>query len=85
VLAALVLGQLLLQEVHQGVAETLLLKIRAGDAGGIIPLGQVVNLADLRAVLTSGDGGRIAHGADGGLRRTGGGRHDHGQHQGHGK
>ena len=35
-LTALVLRQFLLEQVDEGIAESILLKIRAGNAGGIL-------------------------------------------------
>lgn len=70
------LRQLLLEQVCQGVVEAVLLKVRPGDTGRVLLRGQVIDLADLRAVLTAGDRGWIAdlHLGDRGewLRRQGG-------------
>ena len=70
------LRQLLLEQVCQGVVEAVLLEVRPGDASGVLLRGQVIDLADLRAVLTAGDRGWLAdlHLGDRGewLRRQGG-------------
>ena len=73
------LREFLLQQVGEGVAEAILLKIGPGDAGGVLLRTQVVILADLRAVLAPGDGGGIAD--LGRLRGQGSGRQGHGQAQ----
>ena len=69
------LRQLLLEQVCQGVVEAVLLKVRPGDTGRVLLRGQVIDLADLRPVLTAGDRGWIAdlHLGDRGewLRRQG--------------
>ena len=71
-LAALVGGEFLLQQVGEGVVVALLLKVGTGDASGIVLRPQVVHLPDLAAVLALGNGGRIAGGRLGGFRRVGG-------------
>ena len=60
VLAALMLRKFLLEQIHQGVVVSVLLEIRAGDAGGVVLRGQVVELADLSSVLILGDGAGVA-------------------------
>ena len=59
-LTALVLRQFLLEQVDEGIAEPILLKIRAGNAGGILLRPQVIILADLCAILAPGHGGGVA-------------------------
>ena len=79
------LRQLLLEQVRQGVVEAVLLEVRPGDAGGILLRGEVIDLADLCAVLTAGDGGGVADlhlgGCGEGLRRQGGGEQRRGHEQ----
>ena len=70
------LRQLLLEQVCQGVVEAVLLEVRPGDTGRVLLRGEIIDLADLRPVLTACDGGGIAdlHLGDRGewLRRQGG-------------
>ena len=44
------LRQLLLEQVCQGVVEAVLLEVRPGDTGRVLLRGQVIDLADLRAL-----------------------------------
>ena len=77
--------QLLLEQVCQGVMEAVLLEVRPGDASGVLLRGQVIDLADLCAVLTAGDGGGITdlylRRFREGLRRQGGGEQRRGHQQ----
>ena len=79
------LRQLLLEQVCQGVVEAVLLKVRPGDTGRVLLRGEVIDLADLRPVLTACDGGRVTdlhlgHFGEG-LRRQGGGEQRRGHQQ----
>ena len=81
-LAALVGGEFLFQQIDEGVVVAILVKIGPGDAAGVILRPQVVHLSDLGAVLAPGDGGGITGGRLGGFRRGGG---KGGRGQTHGK
>ncbi len=59
VLAALVLGEFLLQQVHQGVPDAVLLEVGAGDARRVLLGTEVIDLADFSAVLAPGNGSGI--------------------------
>ena len=72
VLAALIGGELLFQQVRESVVVAVLFKVGPGDAAGVILRPQVVHLPDLSAILAPGDGGGIAGGRLGGFRRVGG-------------
>ena len=76
------LRKFLLEQIHQGVVVSVLLEVRAGDAGGIVLRGQIVELADLSSVLTLGDGAGVADlGGISPLRRVSGGSEGHSQRQ----
>ena len=84
VLAALVGGEFLFQQIGQGIVVALLLKVGTGDASGVVLRPQVVHLPDLAPVLAPGDGGGVAGGRLGGFRRVGGkggGGQAHGESQ----
>ena len=57
--AALVLGEFLLQQVHQGVPDAVLLEVGAGDARRVLLGTEVIDLADFSAVLAPGNGSGI--------------------------
>ena len=81
-LPLLIFGELLLEQVRQGVTEPVLLEVRPGDARGIVRGRQVIDLPNLTPILAAGDGGGIAH-----RHRFRGGSLDgkgHGQRQRHG-
>ena len=58
-LPLLIFRQFLPEEVCQGVVESVLLKIRPGDAHRVILRSQIIELPQFRAILTLGDGGGI--------------------------
>ena len=60
VLAALVGGEFLFQQVREGVVVAVLFKIGPGDAAGVILRPQVVHFPDLSTILAPGDSGGIA-------------------------
>ena len=76
-LPLLMLGELLLEQVCERVAEAVLLKVGPGDAGRILLRGQVIDLLQLRTILAPGHRGWIAD------RRSLGGKgaDRQGQHQ----
>ena len=71
VLAALIGGEFLFQQVGEGVVVAVLVKIGPGDASGVILRSQVIHLPDLAAVLAPGDSSGVTGGWLGGLRRSG--------------
>ena len=72
-LAALVFRELLLEQVHQRVVYAVLLEVGAGDARRVLLGAEVIDLADLFAVLAPGHRSGIT--GRGGVRRQGGGDH----------
>ena len=84
-LAALIFRQFLLEQVRQGILETILLEIRAGDSGRVILGSQIIDLLQFRSIIAANDGGGVADlGVGRGslkVRRQGGGGQRHGQAQ----
>ena len=60
VLSLVVFRQFLPQQICQSIVETILLKVRPGDARGIVLRSQVIELSQLGAILTLGDSSRVA-------------------------
>ena len=60
VLSLVVFRQFLPQQICQSIVETILLKVRPGDARGIVLRSQVIELSQLGTILTLGDSSRVA-------------------------
>ena len=83
-LPLLIFRQFLPQQVCQGVVEAILLKVRPGDACGIVLRSQIIELPQFRAILALGDGGGVAdlHRVRSRCQGRGGQRHGQAQHGG---